>query len=215
MLYLKSFCFNPFQQNTYLIYTETGSAWIIDPGNHSASENQVLKTFIEEKKLTLKRLLLTHAHIDHVLGNKFIFDSFGLLPEMHQEDLFFIERMPQSAAMYGISCDPSPAPKQFIKEGDRLKLDDYLFEVIYTPGHSPGSISFYNQENKLLIAGDVLFRGSIGRSDLPKGDHATLISSIVEKILVLGDDIKVYSGHGPATTTGFERLNNPFLNDLN
>ncbi|MES2678490.1 MAG: MBL fold metallo-hydrolase [Bacteroidota bacterium] len=215
MLYLKSFCFNPFQQNTYLVYTDTGTAWIIDPGNHGASENQTLKSFIEEKKLKLTRLLLTHGHIDHILGNKFVFDTYGLLPEMHSEDLFFIERMPQSAAMYGISCDPSPLPLHFINEGEQLKLDQYVFDVLYTPGHSPGSISFYNKENKLVIAGDVLFRGSIGRSDLPKGNHETLIRSIREKLLVLGDDIKVYNGHGQVTTTGYEKLNNPFLNDFN
>ncbi len=215
MLYLKSFCFNPFQQNTYLVYTDTGNAWIIDPGNHSTSENQELKSFIDEKKLKLSRLLLTHGHIDHVLGNKFIFDTYGLLPEMHAEDLFFIERMPQSAAMYGINCDPSPLPQHFIKAGEQIKLDQYVFEVLYTPGHSPGSVSFYNPENKLVIAGDVLFRGSIGRSDLPKGNHETLIRSIREKLLVLGDDIKVYNGHGQATTTGYEKLNNPFLNDFN
>ena len=214
MLYLKSFCFNPFQQNTYLVYTDTGSAWIIDPGNYSATENQELKTFIENKKLKLQRLLLTHGHIDHVLGNKFIFDTYGLIPEMHVEDLFFIERMAQSAAMYGINCEPSPLPEHFINAGDRLNLDEYVFEVFYTPGHSPGSITFYNKENKLLVAGDVLFRGSIGRSDLPKGDHETLIKSIKEKLLVLGDDIKVYSGHGETTTTGFEKLNNPFLNEF-
>ncbi len=215
MLYLKSFCFNPFQQNTYLVYTDSGSAWIIDPGNYSSSENEELKNFIENKKLKLQRLLLTHAHIDHVLGNQFIFDHFGLLPEMHQEDLFFIERMPQSAAMYGISCEPSPLPVKYLNEKDTLLLDDYNFEILHTPGHSPGSISFYNQPNKLLIAGDVLFKGSIGRTDLPKGDHETLLKSIDEKILVLGDDIKVYSGHGEPTTTGFEKLHNPFLRDLN
>jgi hydroxyacylglutathione hydrolase len=214
MLYLKSFCFNPFQQNTYLVYTDTGNAWIIDPGNRSALENQELKSFIDGKKLKLSRLLLTHGHIDHVLGNKFIFDTYGLLPEMHAEDLFFIERMPQSAAMYGINCDPSPLPQHFINAGEQIKIDQYVFEILYTPGHSPGSVSFYNSENKLVIAGDVLFRGSIGRSDLPKGNHETLIRSIREKLLVLGDDIKVYNGHGQATTTGYEKLNNPFLNDF-
>jgi glyoxylase-like metal-dependent hydrolase (beta-lactamase superfamily II) len=213
MLYLKSFCFNPFQQNTYLVYTDKGNAWIIDPGNYTASENQELKSFVAEKNLRLTRLLLTHAHIDHVLGNRFVFETYGLLPEMHKDDLFFIDRMMQSAAMYGIACEASPNPKHFISEGETLMLDDYKFEVIHTPGHSPGSISFYNQENKLLIAGDVLFRGSIGRSDLPMGNHETLIRSITEKLLVLGDDVKVYNGHGPATTTGFEKLNNPFLTD--
>jgi glyoxylase-like metal-dependent hydrolase (beta-lactamase superfamily II) len=211
MLYLKSFCFNPFQQNTYLIFDDEGTAFVIDPGNSNATENSVLKNFIEEKKLHLSRLLLTHAHIDHVLGNKFIFDTYGLLPEVHQDDLFFIEKMTQTAAMYGVNCDASPMPKKYIHDGDSITLGKYAFDCIYTPGHSPGSISFYNAENKLLISGDVLFKTSIGRSDLPLGNHETLIQSIKEKLLILPDDTKVYSGHGPSTTIGFERENNPFL----
>ena|SRR6218665_3894070 len=211
MLYLKSFTFNPFQENTYLLYDDQGTAFIIDPGNSTASEDLELKQFIEEKKLKLSRLLLTHGHIDHILGNKFIFDTFGLVPEMHKDDLFFIDRMMQSAAMYGLSVEQSPSPHKFLEEGDSIQLGAYVLECIHTPGHSPGSVSFYNRENKLLIGGDVLFRGSIGRSDLPMGDHETLIRSIHEKVLALGDDIKVYSGHGPATTTGLERQSNPFL----
>ena len=211
MLYLKSFTFNPFQQNTYLVYDDERTAYIIDPGNSDNLEHTELKDFISEKKLQLKRLLLTHAHIDHILGNRFIFDTFGLLPEVHEKDLFFIQRMPESAAMYGLNVDSSPLPEKYLKEGDIIYLGKYMFECIHTPGHSPGSISFYNAENKLLISGDVLFKGSIGRSDLPMGDHETLIRSITEKLIPLGDDIRVYSGHGPATTIGFERQNNPFL----
>lgn len=211
MLYLKSFTFNPFQENTYVIYDDELTAYIIDPGNSTETENAALKNFISEKKLSLKRLLLTHAHIDHILGNKFIFDNYGLLPEVNREDLFFLERMPQTAAMYGLSCDPSPMPEHFINHGDTISLGKYVFECIHTPGHSPGSISFYNQENKILLGGDVLFRESIGRSDLPMGDHETLIRSIKEKLFVLGDDVKVYSGHGPSTTIGYEKQNNPFL----
>ncbi len=211
MLYLKTFCFNPFQQNTYVLYNHEGAAFIIDPGNYTSSENDMLKAFIEEKQLKPERLLLTHGHIDHILGNKFVFDTYGLLPEMHESDLFFIERMMQSAAMYGLRAEPSPLPKQFLKEGDKILLGSYALGCIYTPGHSPGSISFYNKENKLLIGGDVLFRGSVGRSDLPGGDHETLIRSIKEKVLTLGDDVKVFSGHGPSTTTGFEKTSNPFL----
>lgn len=211
MLYLKSFCFNPFQQNTYLIYDEEKTAYVIDPGNSNPSENNILKNFISENNLNLKRLLLTHAHIDHVLGNKFIFDTYGLLPEVHKDDLFFIEQMSRTAAMYGVNCDQSPMPEKFIQEGDSITLGKYTFDCLHTPGHSPGSISFYNNENKLLISGDVLFSGSIGRSDLPLGNHETLINSIKTKLLVLNDDTRVYSGHGPSTTIGFERDTNPFL----
>lgn len=211
MLYLKSFCFNPFQENTYVLYNDNLETLIIDPGNYTSSENNEIKDFILTKKLKPGRLLLTHAHIDHILGSKFMLDTYGLLPEVHQEDVYFIERMLQSAALYGINCEASPLPEKFIKEGDVIRLGNYELLCLFTPGHSPGSISFYNKENKFLIGGDVLFRGSIGRSDLPRGDHKTLIKSIREKLLILDDDTKVYSGHGPSTDIGYERLNNPFL----
>ncbi|MCC6371849.1 MAG: MBL fold metallo-hydrolase [Bacteroidia bacterium] len=211
MLYLKSFCFGPFQENTYLLFDENKEAFIIDPGNSNNSENQILKAFIEEKELTLTRLLLTHAHIDHVMGNRFIFDTYGLLPEVNANDVFFIERMKQSAAMYGLSCEQSPKPEKFINEGDVIRLGNYSFHCLFTPGHSPGSISFYNKENKLLISGDVLFYGSIGRTDLPMGNHATLMESIKQKLFVLDDDVTVYSGHGPATSIGHEKGTNPYI----
>jgi hydroxyacylglutathione hydrolase len=211
MLYLKSFCFNPFQQNTYLLYDNERTAFIIDPGNYTSSENTLLKNFIEEKQLKLTRLLLTHAHIDHILGNKFIFENYGLLPEAHEEEVFFIDRLTQTGSMYGVPCEPSPFPEKFIVPGDKISLGTYEFETIFTPGHSPGSISFYNKENKILISGDVLFQNSIGRTDLPKGDHQTLINSIKEKLFCLPDDVKVFSGHGLSTTIGYERENNPFL----
>jgi glyoxylase-like metal-dependent hydrolase (beta-lactamase superfamily II) len=211
MLFLKSFCFNPFQENTYVLYDDEGTAFIVDPGNSNTKENDLLKSFVAEKNLTPTRLLLTHGHIDHILGNRFVFDTYGLLPEIHTEDVFFIKRLPETATMYGVPFEPSPMPEKFIAEGDVIHLGKYAFECIHTPGHSPGSISFYNAENKLLIGGDVLFLGSIGRSDLPMGDHDTLIRSIKEKILTLGDDIKVYNGHGETTTIGRERTSNPFL----
>ncbi|MCU0360000.1 MAG: MBL fold metallo-hydrolase [Bacteroidia bacterium] len=211
MLYLKSFCFNPFQQNTYVLYNERGAAFIIDPGNSTHTENEVLSGFIEEKNLKPERLLLTHAHLDHVLGNRFVFDKYGLLPEVHPEDEFFIERMGQSAAMYGVPFEQSPMPKEFLKHGQLISLGAYELECIHSPGHSPGSISFFIKDQKILISGDVLFRESIGRSDLPKGNHATLLESIQSRIFPLGDDIKVFSGHGPSTTIAHERSHNPFL----
>lgn len=211
MLHLKTFTFNPFQENTYVLYDDEQTAWIIDPGNSNASEDKELKLFIEEKRLKLNRLLLTHAHLDHIFGCRFVYDTWGLLPEVHPEDVFFIEKMQQTASMYGLKAEPCPMPEKFLAEGDKISLGKYEFECLFTPGHSPGSICFFNRENKLIIGGDVLFNGSIGRSDLPKGDHETLIRSIKEKLLPLGYDIKVYSGHGPSTTTGKEKITNPFL----
>lgn len=211
MLYLKSFCFGPFQENTYLVYDDKGEAFIIDPGNYTSAENSELQEFITEKKLKPTRVLLTHAHIDHILGVKFIFDNYGLLPEVNKEDLFFIDRMVQSGNLYGIPCEQSPAPKSFINEGDIIYLGEYSFECFHTPGHSPGSISFYNASNKLLLSGDVLFNGSIGRTDLPMGDHNTLLRSVREKLFTLPGDVKVYSGHGPVTTIEHEKRTNPFF----
>jgi hydroxyacylglutathione hydrolase len=211
MLYLKSFTFNPFQENTYIVYTDEGNAWFVDPGNSTNHENQAIVNFVSEKKLAPERLILTHGHIDHIMGNKFIYDTYKLLPEVNEADLYFIDKMAESAAMYGVNCEKSPMPEKFLKGGDELRIGKYIFKCLSTPGHSPGSISLYNEQNKILLAGDVLFNGSIGRSDLPMGNHETLISSIRTKLLALPDDVKVYSGHGPSTTIGHERRTNPFL----
>lgn len=214
MFKLKSFTVNPFQQNTYLIWDSNGVAAIIDPGNSTRLENQMIKRFIEENDLKLQRLLLTHAHIDHIMGNSFISEEYGLLPEVHQADLFFIEGMMQTAHMYGLNCEPSPMPSSYIKDGDTITIGEISLNCIHTPGHSPGSITFYHETQKgqkVAIAGDVLFNGSIGRTDLPMGDYDTLINSIKEKLFPLGDDTIVYSGHGPSTTIGRERVSNPFL----
>ncbi len=211
MLKLKSFEVNPFQQNTYLIWDSNNIAAIIDPGNSNNLENQVIKKFISENNLKLERLLLTHAHIDHILGNSFIFDEYGLLPEVHKDDLYFIDVMGKTAELYGVPYEQSPKPEKFLEDKQVIELGELKFKCIFTPGHSPGSITFYFEKEKVMIAGDVLFHGSIGRTDLPRGDHPTLIRSIKNKLLPLGDDIKVYSGHGPSTVTGYEKLNNPFL----
>jgi hydroxyacylglutathione hydrolase len=212
MLYLKSFCFNPFQQNTYVLFDNAGTAFIIDPGNSTNSEHIELKGFVTEKNLKPTRLLLTHAHLDHVMGNRFVYDTYGLLPEVHPDDEFFIERMEQSAAMYGVPCEPSPMPKDYLSHGQLITLGEYQLKCIHTPGHSPGSISFFIREQNILISGDVLFRESIGRSDLPKGDHSTLLHSIQSEIFPLGNEVKVFSGHGPSTTIAHEKMHNPFLN---
>lgn len=211
MLHLKSFSFGPFQENTYVLWDETEEAVIIDPGNTSSSEHQQVKNFLADKSLVLKRLLLTHGHIDHIAGNRFIFDSYNLLPEVNINDVPLIEKHGAIATMYGLPCEESPLPEKYLNEGDIVKFGKTELEMIFTPGHSPGSITFYSRENNFIICGDVLFYGSIGRTDLPGGNYETLISAIKNKLLTLGDDVKVYNGHGPATTIGFERENNPFL----
>jgi len=212
MLYLKQFTFNPFQENTYILYTDSREAFIIDPGNSNSRENTILTQFIQEKELKLNRLLLTHGHIDHIMGNQYIYETYGLLPEINEKDLFFIESMEKTANMYGLQAEPSPFPKQFINHNDRITLGNYELQCITAPGHSPGSICFYCPSINLLIGGDVLFQNSIGRTDLPMGNHEELISSIKNNLFILPKETKVYSGHGPSTTIGNEMATNPFLN---
>lgn len=214
MLYLKSFTFNPFQQNTYVVYDDKGRALFFDAGSSSQPEHDELAAFIREKDLKPERLLLTHAHIDHILGCRFIFDTYGLLPEVHESELYFIERMEATAGMYGVAFEQAPRPVSYLKEGDVVTLGDYEFSCMHAPGHSPGSICFFNAANSLIIAGDVLFNGSIGRTDLPLGNHGQLIRSITEKLLLLPQKTKVYCGHGPSTTIGHEKKNNPFLAEV-
>ncbi len=211
MLKLKSFTVGPFQENTYLIWDNNLIAAIIDPGMSNNSENQLIKNFITENGLQLKRLLLTHAHIDHIMGNKFIFDEYGLLPEVHEADVYFIDNLKHAAEMYELNCEESPKPKKLLQDEEILELGELKFECIHTPGHSPGSITFFFEKERVMIVGDVLFNGSIGRTDLPLSNPDAIIPSIMEKLLPKGDDIKVYSGHGPSTTIGKERTSNMFL----
>jgi glyoxylase-like metal-dependent hydrolase (beta-lactamase superfamily II) len=211
MINIHYFAFGPFQENTYVLWDETKECVILDPGNNNATENKKLSDFITQNNLIPKRLILTHAHIDHINGNKYVFDTYGLLPEVHKDDVYFIEKHLATATTYGLQADQSPMPKSFISEGDIISFGSSSLNTLHTPGHSPGSISFYNLKDEFIIGGDVLFYGSIGRTDLPLGNHETLITSIKEKLLPLGDNMKVYSGHGMPTSIGFERMNNPFL----
>ncbi|MDQ3190277.1 MAG: MBL fold metallo-hydrolase [Bacteroidota bacterium] len=211
MVHIKKFTFNPFQENTYILSDETKECIIVDPGCYSPSEKKELAEFIKEKGLKPVMLVLTHAHVDHVLGNAFINEVYGLRPVMNKIELTGLLGVPQYAHIYGINADISPEPISYIEEGDTVKFGNSTLEVLFTPGHSAGSISLVSKEQKFIIAGDVLFYGSIGRTDLPGGDYDTLIASIKNKLFPLGDDFNVYSGHGPETNIGFEKKNNPFL----
>ena len=204
--------FNPFQENTYIVSDETLECIIFDPGCYYASERQQLVDYIKDNQLTPKRLINTHCHIDHVFGNQFVADHYDVGLEIHEGELVVLNYVPQVAKMYGIPLpDTLPAPARFIKEGETIKFGNTSLVAIFTPGHSPASLSFYAERDQILIAGDVLFEGSIGRTDLPGGDHSTLIKNIKEKLFPLGDDVKVYPGHGNSTTIGEERRTNPFL----
>jgi glyoxylase-like metal-dependent hydrolase (beta-lactamase superfamily II) len=203
--------FNAFQENTYIIYNASKECWIIDPGNSNPKEDALLLKTIQDHQLKPVELILTHAHIDHVLGNHWVYKEFGLAPLMHEIELQVLSFASMSAARWNVAYTESPAPKGFLKEGTTIQLGEDKFQILFTPGHSPGSICFYNEADKYCISGDVLFQSSIGRTDLPGGDYDTLIASIQTQLMVLPDDVDIHSGHGPSTTIGRERKMNPFL----
>ncbi len=209
---VQSFTFNPFSENTYIVWDESLECIVLDPGCYEESERQELVSFIEKNKLNPKRLINSHCHIDHVFGNKFIANKYALKLEMNEKDLFNLHSLKKVSEMYNIPYDLSPEPEVFLDENSIIKFGNSSFEILFVPGHSPGSIAFYSKSDGFVIAGDVLFRQSIGRYDFPGGDYNTLMDSIRNKLFRLPDETIVYSGHGPQTTIGFEKANNPFMN---
>ncbi len=210
-MHLHYFTFGQLQENTYILWDETKQCVIIDPGNYNTTENMILLDFILSNQLTPVQLLLTHAHIDHINGNAFIFKQFNLLPIMHFDDLYFIQNHLKTAKMYQLQVTQSPLPTKFINNTDNITFGNTILKILHTPGHSPGSISFYNETENILISGDVLFQNSIGRTDLPLSKHEDLVNSIQNKLYALPNNTKVYSGHGPYTTIGYEKKHNPFV----
>jgi len=212
MTLVAKFTFNPFQENTYVLHDDSKECVIIDPGCFHEAERKELTDFIEKEGLKPVRLINTHCHIDHVFGNHFISKKYDLPLEIHEGELPVLNAVPQMAMMYGIPfSEPTPKVEKFIKEGDIIEFGNTKLESLFTPGHSPASLSFFCKKSNFIIAGDVLFYGSIGRTDLPGGDYNTLISSIKDKFFPLGDAVEVCPGHGPKTTIGYERKTNPFL----
>lgn len=211
MFQIKAFTFNPVQENTYVLYNEDNECIIIDPGCYFDAEKEELKSFITSHKLTPKLLLNTHCHLDHVFGNKFIAEEFKLTLNSHQLEKDILEMAPASGLMFDLPFDNYQGEVIYLKEGDLVTLGNDKLEVIHAPGHSPGSICFYCEKQKFIIGGDVLFYQSIGRTDLPGGSHESLIKNIKEKLFTLPEDVKVYPGHGPATTIGEEKKYNPYL----
>ena len=211
MFTIKAFTFNAFQENTYLLYNENADAILIDPGCYENAEQTELKEFITQNGLTLKRMIFTHAHIDHVLGASFIERTYGLAMEMHEFELPVWRAIPSYASNYGFVYQSAEEPQTFLTTSDEIILGTDKLQIIFTPGHSPGSISFYCAAQQFIISGDVLFFKSIGRTDLAGGNFETLIQSIKEQLFTLPADTKVYAGHGITTTIGQERIHNPFL----
>jgi glyoxylase-like metal-dependent hydrolase (beta-lactamase superfamily II) len=214
MWHIESFVFSPIQENTYLLYTTDGQAVIIDPGCYFEEERAQLKARIEALQVTPVALWNTHTHLDHVFGNQFVFQTWGLGAYMHPKEDPVLDSAPAYGLMYNLPVETYTGPRHYLADRQVLTLGTDRMEVIHAPGHSPGSVCFYTADQGFLIGGDVLFQRSIGRTDLPGGHHATLIQSIQQRLMVLPDETVVYSGHGDPTTIGEERSENPFLNGL-
>ena len=204
------FTFNVFQTNCFVCHDQ-GEAVVIDPGCADPKEQQAVVAYIQKHNLTVSHLLLTHAHIDHIFGCAFLSEQYGQSFQMHRSDLPLLKHGPEQARLFGVSFQAAPENVLFLEEGDCVTFGGIEWKVLLTPGHSPGSICFFDEVNRLVFSGDVLFQHSIGRTDLWKGSLSQLMGSIFQKVLPLGDDVKVYPGHGPTTTVGIERLQNPFL----
>ncbi|KIO76246.1 metallo-beta-lactamase [Pedobacter lusitanus] len=211
MITLKQFTFNPYNENTYVLYDETGECVIIDPGMYDGAEQNILAGWIRETKLNPVLLLNTHCHLDHVFGNKFVFDTWGLKPQFHKGELYILQAVPGYAPQMGLNYELSPEPEVFLEETGTVTFGNSELELIFAPGHSPAHLCFYAKEDKFLVGGDVLFYSSIGRTDLPGGNHQQLIDNIREKLFILPDNVEVFPGHGHLTTIGYEKRNNPFL----
>ncbi len=210
-LIVHAITFNPFEENTYIIGSDQGDCIIIDPGCSDQAERDELIRFIKNLQWNPIKLINTHCHIDHILGNAFVASTYQLGLEIHEGELPVLQAGTTVANMYGVPYEVSPSPSHFIEEGDDVFIDGGKLNVLFTPGHSPASICLYNAEDGWLIGGDVLFYESIGRTDLPGGNYETLINSIKTQLFTLPDNTIVYPGHGVQTTIGYEKMFNPFL----
>lgn len=213
MLQVQTFTFLPqaFAENTYVVADENGACVVIDPGCYTATEQSSLSAFIEDKGWTLEKILLTHAHIDHIAGLKYLHDKYQVPIYAHIEEKFNIERAADYAGFFGFSMEQPPMPDHWIDEGDVVKFGSVAFQVLFTPGHSPGHISFYHPESHRLFSGDVIFRDSFGRTDLPGGSFEVLRETILRKVLVLPEETQIYAGHMEPTTVGRENRTNPMV----
>jgi hydroxyacylglutathione hydrolase len=211
MLSVKSFEFSPVRENTYVLYNEENQCCIIDPGCYFSEERDELKAFIDKAGLQPMLLLNTHCHLDHVFGNKFVHDTWGLVLHIHEKEKPVLDYAPVAGAKWQLPFENYKGDLVWLKEGEKVTIGKDEMGIFFTPGHSPGSVSFYNEKDGYVVSGDVLFNGSVGRTDLPGGDFKILFNSIQTQLFTLPDETKVYSGHGPVTTIGYEKMNNPFV----
>jgi hydroxyacylglutathione hydrolase len=216
MMVLKKFTFNPFSENTYVIWDEeTLEGMVVDPGCSDSSEEKTIKDFISERKIKVKYLIITHCHIDHILGCKFIKEKYSPIYLAPEDDLFLLKSANQQAAEFGVKIKSPPFPDEYLSESSEIILGNSRIKILFTPGHSPGEHCLYFEKEKFCITGDVLFQNSIGRTDLWAGDYSALLNSIKNKLLNLPDDIIIYPGHGDNSKIGIEKIENPFLLELN
>jgi hydroxyacylglutathione hydrolase len=211
MLQIKQFTFSPLAENTYVLYNDSNHACIIDPGCYDRKEFDELFAFVDAKELLVTHLLLTHAHLDHVFGLSRVAEKYGLTPYLHPNEKQVLDRGPMMGMMYGLVFPQYTGPLLDLKEGDIIESGEDRLKVLFAPGHAPGHVCFYCAEQGFVIGGDVLFQRSIGRTDLPGGNHEVLLESIRTQLFTLPDATVVYPGHGPSTTIGEEKRFNPFL----
>lgn len=208
---IKSFVFNPFLENTYVLSSKAGNALVFDPGCYEAYEHQTLFDYIDSENLNVKAVINTHCHIDHVLGNKVVNQKYGCPLRIPKRELEVFNSVVAYAPQWGITGYEPAEVEEFLEEGGALQLDEIKLRMIEVSGHSPGHLIFYCEEEEVMIGGDVLFRESIGRTDLPGGNHQDLLANIQNKVYALPDQVVVYPGHGPETTIGHEKQHNPFV----
>ncbi len=211
---IQSFTFNPFQTNCY-VCADGRSAVVIDPASADETEHRRVLDYIADEGLVVEQVLLTHAHVDHIFGLARVCQELEVPFSMHREDVPLLEHAEEQARLFGVDIDSPPSPGSSLGESDEVTVGETTLRVLHTPGHSPGSISFFNAKEKVVLCGDVLFSGSIGRTDLWKGSLPVLMQSVFQKLVPLGSDVRVLSGHGPETTIERELATNPFLTDRN
>lgn len=206
--------FNPFQENTIILSDESGECVIVDAGNYNPQEDAALSKYITDNELKPVMAVNTHGHVDHMLGVNYVKETYGIPFAIHGKDKFLIDSAPTHGAIYGFKVDKVPTVDIDLEGQKELKFGNTVFQIIETPGHTPGHVAFYNSDNKLLLTGDTLFRESIGRTDLPGGDYSWIMRSILDKLIPLGDDVHFYPGHGMESTIGHESLYNPFVTEV-
>ncbi len=212
MITIKTFVFNPFQENTYVLSDESKQCVIIDPGCSDPDEMEEIEHYLVQENLSPVKLVLTHGHVDHILGIQYFATKYDLKPYVHSADAVLINLAPPQAQIFGFSFSGFKGQLQYIDQLSEINFGYSNLKIIHVPGHSPGSIAIYSAVDKFIITGDAIFKGSIGRTDLMGGDYQTLINSIRNNILTLPDDTVIFPGHGPFTTIKYEKLHNPFLN---